>query len=279
MTFLAITFPIIDPVLIELGPFQIRWYALAYIAGIMLAWHYTKYMARQARLWPQDRSPMTDADLDDFVLWATLGIIFGGRLGYVLFYNLDAYLANPGEIFAVWNGGMAFHGGFLGVTLAMILFARARSLSLLSMFDIIAMAAPFGLLFGRIANFINSELWGRVTDAPWGVIFPNGGPLPRHPSQLYEAALEGVILFIILFIVSRSTNALKRPGTIAGLFAILYGLFRSLVELVRVPDEQIGYLLFGSTMGMWLSLPMILAGLIAILYARKKAPPGKKSDQ
>ena len=269
MTFLAIPFPMIDPVLIELGPLQIRWYALAYIAGILLAWHYAKYMARKARFWPGEQSPMTANDLDDFVLWATLGIILGGRLGYVLFYNLEAYIAEPSQILAVWNGGMAFHGGFLGVTIAMILFARARSINIMTMFDLIAMAAPFGLFFGRIANFINSELWGRVTDVSWGVIFPNGGPLPRHPSQLYEAALEGVVIFIALFILVRSTEMLKRPGTIAGIFAILYGIFRSLVELVRVPDEQLGYLAFGSTMGMWLSVPMILAGILVILFARK----------
>ncbi len=270
MTFLAIPFPMIDPVLLSLGPIQIHWYAIAYIAGILLAWTYTKRVARQAHLWPHGESPLSDLDLDDFVLWATLGIILGGRLGYVLFYDLDAYLANPAEIFAVWKGGMAFHGGFLGVTLAMVLFARVRSIPLLSMFDLVALAAPFGLLFGRIANFINSELWGRVTDLPWGVIFPNGGPEPRHPSQLYEAALEGLLMLIILRILSHSFGALKRPGLVAGCFVILYAVFRSLVELVRVPDAQIGYLSFGTTMGMWLSAPMVLAGLVLVLNALRK---------
>lgn len=270
MTYMAIPFPMIDPVLIELGPLQIRWYALAYIAGILLAWYYAKYMASRANLWPANERPVTSLELDDFILWATLGIIIGGRLGYVLFYNFEAYLANPSEILAVWNGGMAFHGGFLGVTLAMILFASRRKRSLLSLFDLIAMAAPFGLFFGRIANFINSELWGRVTEVPWGVVFPNGGPLPRHPSQLYEAVLEGTLLFIILFVLVRTTQALKKPGMTAAVFAILYGVFRSLVELVRVPDEQIGYLSFGTTMGMWLSVPMILAGLTLFVYALKK---------
>ena len=244
MTVLAIPFPVIDPVLLSLGPVQIHWYAIAYIVGILLAWTYTKRVARQAHLWPKGESPLGDMDLDDFVLWATLGIIVGGRFGYVLFYNFDAYLNDPGQIFAIWNGGMAFHGGFLGVTLAMVVFAYARSIALLSMFDLIALAAPFGLFFGRIANFINSELWGRVTDVPWGVVFPNGGPLPRHPSQLYEAALEGLLLLIILRVLSHSFGALKRPGMIAGTFAMLYGLFRSLVELVRMPDAQIGYLSF-----------------------------------
>ncbi|SNY91501.1 Prolipoprotein diacylglyceryl transferase [Cohaesibacter sp. ES.047] len=273
MTFLAIPFPTIDPVLLSLGPIQIHWYAIAYIVGILLAWSYTRRMARQAHLWPSEQSPLTATDLDDFVIWATLGIIIGGRLGYVLFYNLDAYLANPAQILAVWNGGMAFHGGFLGVTIAMILFARARSINIFSMFDLIALAAPFGLFFGRVANFINSELWGRTTDLPWGVIFPNAGPEPRHPSQLYEAALEGILLFLILRILSHSTNALKHPGTVAGCFAILYGIFRSLVELVRLPDSQIGYLSFGTTMGMWLSAPMILAGMLLLVYARLKARP------
>ena len=269
MTVLAIPFPVIDPVLLSLGPIQIHWYAIAYIAGIMLAWSYTKRVSQQAHLWPHEKSPLSVADLDDFVLWATLGIIVGGRLGYVLFYNFEAYLTNPGQIFAVWQGGMAFHGGFLGVTLAMVLFCRARKISLLSMFDLIALGTPFGLFFGRIANFINSELWGRTTDLPWGVIFPNGGPEPRHPSQLYEAALEGIVIFIVLRILSHSTGALKKPGMVAAIFAILYGLFRSLVELVRMPDEQIGFLTMGTTMGMWLSAPMIIAGIILLLYARR----------
>ncbi|PLW79151.1 prolipoprotein diacylglyceryl transferase [Cohaesibacter celericrescens] len=271
MTLLAIPFPVIDPVLLSLGPIQIHWYAIAYIVGILLAWFYTKRLANKASLWPKETSPMSAIALDDFVLWATLGIILGGRLGYVLFYNLDAYLANPSQIFAVWNGGMAFHGGFLGVTLAMILFAYKRSVPILSMFDLVAMAAPIGLLFGRIANFINSELWGRTTDMPWGIIFPNGGPEPRHPSQLYEAALEGLLMFILLRILSHSTLALKKPGTVAGTFAILYGIFRSLIELVRVPDVQLGYLSFGTTMGMWLSAPMVLAGILMILYAQRKS--------
>ncbi|WP_316860299.1 prolipoprotein diacylglyceryl transferase [uncultured Cohaesibacter sp.] len=270
MTFFAIPFPMIDPVLISLGPIQIRWYSVAYIAGILLAWVYTKRIAANDKLWARNQPPLSGAELDDFVLWATIGIIAGGRLGYVLFYNLGEYLANPLQIFATWHGGMSFHGGFLGVTLAMILFSIARKISVLSMFDLIAIASPIGLFFGRIANFINSELWGRPTDLPWGIVFPTGGPDPRHPSQLYEAALEGLAIFLILRILSHATGALKRPGTIAGSFAILYGIFRSLVELVRVPDEQLGYLSFGTTMGMWLSAPMILAGLIMILYAQLK---------
>ncbi|SFO46835.1 Prolipoprotein diacylglyceryl transferase [Cohaesibacter marisflavi] len=274
MTLLAIPFPMIDPVLLSLGPIQIHWYAIAYIVGILLAWFYTKRLAARQQLWPGNESPLSAAALDDFVFWATIGIILGGRLGYVLFYNLDAYLQHPMQILALWTGGMSFHGGFLGVTLAMILFARAKSISLLSMFDLVAMAAPIGLFFGRIANFINSELWGLPTSLPWGVVFPNGGPEPRHPSQLYEAALEGLLLFIILRVLSHWTGALKKPGTVAGLFAILYAIFRSLVELVRVPDSQLGYFSLGTTMGMWLSAPMILAGLAMIIHAQLKRSDG-----
>ncbi len=274
MTFLAIPFPMIDPVLISLGPVQIHWYAIAYIVGILLAWVYTKRLAGKEALWPGAQSPLTAVQLDDFVFWATIGIILGGRLGYVLFYNLDAYLQHPAQILALWTGGMSFHGGFLGVTVAMILFARARGISLLSMFDLVAMAAPIGLFFGRIANFINSELWGLPTSLPWGVVFPNGGPEPRHPSQLYEAALEGLVLFILLRQLSHTTGALKKPGTIAGTFAILYAVFRTLVELVRVPDSQLGYFSLGTTMGMWLSVPMILAGLAMIIHAQVKKADG-----
>nr|WP_319517020.1 prolipoprotein diacylglyceryl transferase [uncultured Cohaesibacter sp.] len=264
----------IDPVLLSIGPIQIHWYAIAYIVGILLAWFYTKRLAARQQLWPGNESPLSAAALDDFVFWATIGIILGGRLGYVLFYNLDAYLQHPLQILALWTGGMSFHGGFLGVTLAMILFARAKGISLLSMFDLVAMAAPIGLFFGRIANFINSELWGLPTSLPWGVVFPNGGPEPRHPSQLYEAALEGLLLFIILRILSHWTGALKKPGIVAGLFAILYAVFRSLVELVRVPDSQLGYFSLGTTMGMWLSAPMILAGLAMIIHAQLKRSDG-----
>lgn len=277
MTFFAIPFPMIDPVLLSLGPLQIRWYALAYFAGIILAWYYMKRVARQTELWPHDKSPANAEQIDDLVLWSTMGIIIGGRLGYVLFYNLSSYLANPVEIFAVWHGGMSFHGGFAGVMLALFIFARRQNLSILSGLDLLAIAAPFGLFFGRIANFVNAELYGRITDVPWGVIFPNGGPLPRHPSQLYEAALEGLVLFIILRILSHQAHMLKKPGVLAGTFALGYGIFRSFVELFRMPDEQLGFLAFGSTMGMWLSAPMILAGLFLIVRAR--TPSATKQDQ
>lgn len=278
MTLYAIPFPTIDPVLLSLGPLQIRWYALAYIAGILLAWHYLKRVARQAQLWPHDKSPASEEQIDDFVLWATLGIVIGGRLGYVLFYNLDAYLANPAEIVAIWNGGMSFHGGFAGVMLALIIFANQKKIPLLSGLDLIALGAPFGLFFGRIANFINAELFGRVTDVPWGVIFPNGGPLPRHPSQLYEAALEGFLLFVILRILSHSAGKLHKPGFIAGTFALGYGIFRSFVELFRMPDEQVGFLTAGTTMGMWLSAPMVIAGACLMIHALRSSRQSATTD-
>lgn len=271
-------FPNIDPIAFSIGPIPIRWYALAYIFGVLLAWHYMKRVARQSALWPRGQSPMSGEQIDDYIFWATIGIILGGRLGYILFYNLDYYLSYPAEIFAFASGGMAFHGGFLGVCLATFLFARAKSISLLSLADLVAVASPIGLFLGRIANFINGELYGRPSDVSWAVIFPNGGPEPRHPSQLYEAALEGLLLFIILRIITHSTKALQKPGMVAGIFIIGYGIARSIVELFRMPDEQIGFLSFGSTMGMWLSAPMILAGMGFILYAirnAKKIRPSK----
>jgi phosphatidylglycerol:prolipoprotein diacylglycerol transferase len=218
--------------------------------------------ARQS-LWGTRLRPST-SDLDDLLLYCAFGIIFGGRLGYVLFYNPLFFIENPSEILAVWRGGMSFHGGLVGAALAMILQARARNLPLLSLTDIASIVAPIGLFFGRIANFINSELWGRTTDVSWGVIFPNGGPEPRHPSQLYEAALEGIVLLIILAITARM-GGLRRPGLITGLFGIFYGLFRIFCEFFREPDPQIGFLFGGATMGMLLSLPLMAIGIVLIL--------------
>ncbi|MEM7566277.1 MAG: prolipoprotein diacylglyceryl transferase [Pseudomonadota bacterium] len=272
MTTLAIPFPVIDPVLLQIGPFAIRWYALAYIAGLVLGWwQLSRLMSRDA-LWPGNAAPMSKAHLDDFLLWATIGIVLGGRLGYVLFYNPGYYLENPGEALAVWQGGMSFHGGFLGVCAAVFLFARRHAIPMLSLGDAVAVVAPIGLFFGRIANFINAELWGRTTDLPWGVVFPNGGPEPRHPSQLYEAALEGVLLFVILQVLV-ARGGLKRPGLAIGTFLLGYGVSRMLVELVREPDAQIGYLFGPVTMGMLLSLPMALIGLGLVLSARRTLHP------
>src|ERR1700682_4082371 len=197
MPILVIPFPAFDPVLVHLGPFAIRWYALAYIAGILLGWAYARVLVRAERLWG-GKPPLTVLDFDDFVLWVTLGIILGGRTGYVLFYNLPHFIADPAEIFEVWKGGMSFHGGFLGCVVAVVGFARKRGLSWLSLGDVSCAVGPIGLLLGRIANFVNGELWGRAADVPWAMIFPGGGPVPRHPSQLYEAGLEGLALLVIL---------------------------------------------------------------------------------
>jgi len=270
--FSLIAYPEIDPVALSIGPLAIRWYGLAYVAGIMLGWVYARNLAAKASLWPGNNAPATREQIDDFVVWATLGIVLGGRLGYILFYDLGAILADPLSAFAVWNGGMSFHGGILGTTLAMILFARSRGIRVWSMFDTIAAGVPVGLGVVRVANFINSELWGRVSDVPWAVYFPNGGPLPRHPSQLYEALLEGLVLFFVLFLFVWVGRKLKKPGFIAGAFVTGYGLSRIVVEFFREPDAQLGYLLGGwLTMGMVLSVPMVLIGLWAMWRANRAA--------
>lgn len=263
-------FPEIDPILIEIGPLAIRWYALAYIVSLILGWRYAVRLVRTDRLW-DGKPPATPAQIDDLLLWATLGIIVGGRLGYVLFYNPGYYLSEPAAIFAVWQGGMSFHGGMLGVIVAIMLFARRQKLSMLSVADLIGAAVPIGLFFGRIANFINAELWGRTTDVPWGVVFPGAGPVPRHPSQLYEAALEGIVLFLVLRFLTHRAGALNRPGTVTGVFLIGYGLARIFVEFFREPDAHIGFLAGDITMGMILSLPMVLAGLVFVWWAGKQA--------
>lgn len=259
-------FPNIDPVIIEIGPLALRWYSLAYIIGLLGGWKYMVMLTDTRRLWV-GAPPARREDIDDLLLWVTLGVILGGRLGYVLFYNFGYYLSNPGSALALWQGGMSFHGGCLGVILAVILFAMKRRIALLSIGDMVASSVPLGLGLGRLANFINSELWGRVTDAPWGVVFPNGGPLPRHPSQLYEAALEGAALLLVLNILIWRFRALTRPGLVTGLFLIGYGASRALVELVRQPDAHIGFLSSVLTMGQLLSAPMILAGCGFVYWA------------
>lgn len=267
---LVMTYPVFDPTAIAIGPIAIRWYALAYIGGIVLGWLYARSIIRKEKLWGGP-APMTPTDFDDFILWVTLGIILGGRTGYVLFYNLDYFARHPMEIFELWKGGMSFHGGFLGCVIAVLAFGRSRGIPVLSLGDVTCAVGPIGLLLGRIANFINSELWGRPADAsvPWAMVFPNGGPLPRHPSQLYEAGLEGILLFIILAVMIRA-GALKRPGLIIGIFATCYGLARITGEFFREPDPQLGFLWGGLTMGMILSVPMIVAGLGFIVVACRR---------
>jgi len=264
MTF-AIPFPAIDPVLISFGPLAIRWYSLAYIAGLLLGWRLLRRLVR----W--DPKVTATEDADDFLVWAMLGVILGGRLGYVLFYNFGIYLNNPLSILAVWQGGMSFHGGLLGVIFATILFCRRRGIELWPFADRLACVAPIGLFFGRLANFINGELFGRVTDAPWGVVFPRGGPDLRHPSQIYEALGEGVVLFVVLMWLVRSESIRRRPGFLTGVFLAGYGIARTSVEFFRQPDAHIGFLSFGTTTGQWLSAPLILAGLWLMLRPARKA--------
>jgi len=265
MAFLLIAFPVFDPIAISIGPFAIRWYALAYIGGIVLGWIYARSLIKNEKLWGGP-APISLVQMDDFILWVTLGIILGGRTGYVLFYNLPFFIQHPAEIFELWKGGMSFHGGFLGCVVAVMWFAHKNRISILSLGDITTAVGPIGLFLGRIANFINGELWGRPADPnlPWAMIFPTGGPLPRHPSQLYEAGLEGILLFTILAVMIR-LGALKRPGLILGSFIAIYGLARIIGEHFREPDPQLGFLWGGLTMGMLLSVPMVIVGATIIL--------------
>ncbi len=267
---LALPFPMIDPVLVEIGPFAIRWYALAYIAGIVLGW----LLARRLVALPP--AVASREQLDDYVTWATLGIILGGRLGYVLFYRPGHFLAHPAEILAVWQGGMSFHGGMLGVILATLLFCRRQGIDPLGFGDRIAPVVPIGLLFGRLANFINGELWGRVTDLPWGMVFPTGGPEPRHPSQLYQAGLEGLVLLALLLVLVHRPAIRARRGFLTGAFLAGYAVARLIGELFRQPDAHLGFLFAGLTMGQLLSLPMLAAGvwLMARTRARAQAAAG-----
>jgi phosphatidylglycerol:prolipoprotein diacylglycerol transferase len=289
MPLFAIPFPAIDPIAIALGPFAIRWYALAYVVGLIGGWFYAKRLAANAALWGPLRQP-TQTDIDDLIVWVALGVVLGGRVGYVLFYNFDVYLADPSEILAVWHGGMSFHGGFLGAVLAVVLFARARKLTPLALLDMAAVVTPIGLFFGRIANFINGELWGRpAPDFPYAVVFPHAGPLPRHPSQLYEAFAEGLVLFVIMAFAVRRFG-FRRPGLVGGIFVFGYAVARIACEFFREPDAQLGFLFASSigplgggiTMGMLLSVPMALVGVGLVWLAsrgltRPRAPVEARS--
>ncbi|MCJ8508703.1 prolipoprotein diacylglyceryl transferase [Rhizobium lemnae] len=266
-------YPNIDPIAFSIGPLAVHWYGIAYVVGIMLGWHYAKRMVTRPELWPNGTSPMTAEKLDDFLVWVAAGIVLGGRIGYILFYDMGAVIENPIRAIQIWNGGMSFHGGLIGTTLAMIFFARRNAIPVWSLFDTVATVAPFGLFFGRLANFVNGELWGRISDVPWAMVFPTGGPFARHPSQLYEAVLEGIVLLLVLRVLTHHVKALRKPGTVAGAFVCGYALSRIFVEFFREPDPQLGYLAFGwLTMGMVLSLPMLVIGMWAILRARAAAP-------
>lgn len=267
----ALQFPNIDPFVFRIGGFGVRWYALAYISGLLIGWGMMRRMARQASSW------VTAEAVDDFLMWATLGVILGGRLGYVIFYKPLHYLENPGEILQVWEGGMAFHGGLLGVVVAIILFAWKRGIPVLHLGDLVCGVVPFGLFFGRVANFINGELYGREADpveVPWAMVFPHGGPVARHPSQLYEALLEGLVLLVIVQLIWRSPRLRAHHGLVAGVFLAGYGLARFTVEFFRQPDAHLGFLYAGATMGQMLSLPMIIVGLGLAAVALKRPPQG-----
>lgn len=258
----AIPFPTIDPVLVEFGPVAIRWYALAYVAGLVLGWRMAMGLASRPD------SPLSRDDADAFLAWATLGVLLGGRLGYVLFYRPGYFLENLSEIPQVWTGGMSFHGGLLGVIIAALLFCRARGLSRLAFGDMLGAVAPVGLFFGRIANFINGELWGRPGDVPWAMVFPRADDQPRHPSQLYEALLEGLVLFIVAQVLIRRFNALQRPGLVMGTFVAGYGISRFIVEFFRQWDQGLEPLFGLFSRGQQLSVPMILIGLWFVWRAR-----------
>jgi phosphatidylglycerol:prolipoprotein diacylglycerol transferase len=280
----AFVFPEIDPIAIQLGPLAVRWYGLAYFAGILVGWYYARRLVLNERLWGGRPAPLTVADIDDFLLWLVIGIVLGGRLGYAIFYQPGHYLDDPLGFFRLWEGGMAFHGGLLGTIVAMAVFSLRRGTPMLSLFDVAAASVTFGLLFGRLANFINGELWGRVTDASWGVVFCNAqieaanggvcpaGPLPRHPSQLYEATLEGLLLFAVLRLLTHHFGSLARPGLTGGAFIAGYGIARIVVEFFREPDPQLGTITGFLTMGMILSIPMVLIGLGAMLWAGRRQP-------
>jgi phosphatidylglycerol:prolipoprotein diacylglycerol transferase len=276
MPLFALPFPNIDPIAIAIGPFAIRWYALAYITGLVGGWYYARRLVQADDLWTGLKQP-TPTDVDDLIVWVALGVVLGGRIGYVLFYDFESYRSDPLEMLAIWRGGMSFHGGFLGSILALILFARMRRLSGLAMLDLGAVVTPIGLFFGRLANFVNGELWGRpAPDFPFAFVFPHGGPVPRHPSQLYEAFGEGLVLFIVMAFAVRRFG-FRRPGLLGGIFVLGYAVARIVCEFFREPDPQLGFLFGASiealaggvTMGMLLSIPMALVGVIAIWVAAR----------
>jgi phosphatidylglycerol:prolipoprotein diacylglycerol transferase len=270
MTPLVVPFPEIDPVALSIGPVAVRWYGLAYMAGLLLGWAYVRHLLQRDSFWRPGTAPVSVDKTDDLLLLMTVGVIVGGRLGEVIFYNPGYFLRNPLEIPAVWHGGMSFHGGFLGSIVAVWYFARRSKANFLSALDLVAAAAPIGLFFGRLANFFKPELWGRPSDVAWAMVFPGGGPVPRHPSQLYEAVTEGLVLFILCWWLIRNRHALARPGLVAGAFTAGYGLARAFCEVFREPEIAHWLNLGPITAGMLYSVPMIVLGLWMINVARSR---------
>jgi phosphatidylglycerol:prolipoprotein diacylglycerol transferase len=260
LSIFPIHLPELNPVALQLGPLAIRWYSLAYIAGILFTMFWLKKCNEKSNL-------MSQKAYDDWLMWAVFSILLGGRFGYVFFYNFSYFINHPLEIFAFWQGGMSFHGGLLGAIFGMWLFAKKYKIDVMKLWDVLAVAAPIGLFFGRLANFVNMELYGRVTGSDYGIIFPNAGELPRHPSQLYEASLEGIAMFVILFCLQRYIKIAQNRGFLSGMFLTLYGCFRILIENFREPDQQLGFIFGEMTMGQLLSLPPIFIGLLMIFFA------------
>ena len=278
MSVLVIPFPDFDPVALQLGPFAIKWYGLAYLSGLVFGWLYIRHLLQTTTIWANDKPPFTPAKVDDLLLYITAGVVLGGRLGFVIFYEPGYYLSHPADIIAVWKGGMAFHGALVGCAFAIWIFARRNGVSTWSTADLCTASVPIGLFFGRIANFINGELYGRPTTVPWGMVFPearlhypNIEPTPRHPSQLYEAALEGLLLFIVLRIMTHHFGALKRPGLVTGTFLVGYALARSTAEeFFRQPHFGHAFNVGPLTVGTVYSIPMLIAGIVLIYFARAK---------
>ncbi len=261
----ALQFPNIDPVAVHLGPLAIHWYALAYLAGILGGWWLAKYICRL----DNNKFRPNETDIDDFITWAVPGVILGGRLGYILFYNLPIYIEHPLNALKVWQGGMAWHGALIGVITVTALYSWKHKVTFLRLTDLFSVGATIGFFFGRIANFVNGELFGRVTDVPWGMIFPRGGDLPRHPSQLYQASLEGFVLFFILFFMIRNEKIRNTPGLVSAAFLFFYGVFRFVIEFFREPDAQLGFIFDGLSMGQLLCIPVIALGIIIFIIAKK----------
>jgi len=261
---MSLPFPNISPIALNIGPLNVTWYGISYAVGIFLAWRYILFLLKK-----HSSAPLTPKTFDDFIVWAIFAIIIGGRLGYTLFYKPLYYLSHPFEILYTWEGGMSFHGGLLGVLLAALLFCRSKKVPFLQFTDFLACAAPIGLFLGRLSNFINGELYGRTTSVAWGIYFPKGGPVPRHPSQLYEAFFEGFFLFFLLFFLARKEALWKKQGYLTGIGLIGYGLLRIGCEFYRLPDSHLGFFFDHLTLGQFLSLPMILLGG-ALLKNRKR---------